>query len=158
MQEKEDPARKKAEADKADCPDRVEITRDCNLQNVLKEQFLFTIAAKGNTKLEIYGIVDIDDSEGATSAMEIRVYDTDGNLVNENVVYINGEAEYNPEQANYMSVVMDSYDDDCAEIIKNTIEEFLRKQREEEEIIYYEERRSAEEDWKAEAADVLENN
>lgn len=78
-------------------------------------------------------------------------------MVNENVAYINGEAEYNPKQTSYMSVVMDSYDDNCAEIIKSTIEEFLRKQREDEEIIYYEER-SAEDDWKAEAADALEDN
>ena len=102
--------------------------------------------------------MDIDDSEGATSVMEIRVYDTDENMVNENVAYINGEAEYNPEQTSYMSVVMDLYDDNCTEIIKSTIEEFLRKQREDEEIIYYEERRSAEDDWKAEAADALEDN
>ena len=136
----------------------VEIAGDCNLQDVSEEQLLFTITGKRNEKLEIYGIVDIDDSEGATSVMEIRVYDTDENMVNENVAYINGEAEYNPEQTSYMSVVMDSYDDNCAEIIKSTIEEFLRKQREDEEIIYYEERRSAEDDWKAEAADALEDS
>ena len=136
----------------------VEIAGDCNLQDVLEEQLLFTITGKRNEKLEIYGIVDIDDSEGATSVMEIRVYDTDENMVNENVAYINGEAEYNPEQTSYMSVVMDLYDDNCTEIIKSTIEEFLRKQREDEEIIYYEERRSAEDDWKAEAADALEDN
>ena len=136
----------------------VEIAGDCNLQDVLEEQLLFTITGKRNEKLEIYGIVDIDDSEGATSVMEIRVYDTDENMVNENVAYLNGEAEYKPEQTSYMSVVMDLYDDNCTEIIKSTIEEFLRKQREDEEIIYYEERRSAEDDWKAEAADALEDN
>lgn len=136
----------------------VEIAGDCNLQDVLEEQLLFTITGKRNEKLEIYGMVDIDDSEGATSVMEIRVYDTDENMVNENVAYINGEAEYNPEQTSYMSVVMDSYDDNCTEIIKSTIEEFLRKQREDEETIYYEERRSAEDDWKAEAADALEDS
>ncbi len=32
------------------------------------------------------------------------------------------------------------------------------QQREDEEIIYYEEKRSAEDAWKAEAADVLEDN
>lgn len=136
----------------------IEITGECNLQDVLKEQLLFTIVGKRNTKLEIYGIVDIDDSEGTTSVMEIRVYDTDENIVNENVAYINGQAEYNPEQTSYMSVVMDSYDDDRAEIIKSTIEDFLQKQREDEEIIYYEERRSAEEDWESEAMDVLADN
>ena len=83
----------------------VEIAGDCNLQDVLEEQLLFTITGKRNEKLEIYGIVDIDDSEGATSVMEIRVYDTDENMVNENVAYINGEAEYNPEQTSYMSVL-----------------------------------------------------
>lgn len=136
----------------------IEIDGDCSLQDIVDEQLLFTIEGKRNKKLEIYGIIDIDDSEGTTSVMQIKVYDVDENTANGNVAYVNGEAEYSLEQTNYMSVVMDSYDDSCIEIIKSVIEEFLLKQREDEEIICYEEKRKAEEDWCTEEAEALENN
>ena len=129
-----------------------------NLHEGLEEQLLLSITGKRNNKLEVYGILDIDDSEGATSVLEIRVYESDDNILNKTVEYVNGEAEYNSEQACYMSVVMDSYDDSCVDNIKSEIEEFIIKQREDEDIMDYEERRNAEEDWKAEVADVLEDN
>ena len=53
---------------------------------------------------------------------------------------------------------MDSYDDSCVDNIKSEIEEFITKQREDEDIMDYVARRNAEDDWKAEAADVLEDN
>ena len=129
-----------------------------NLHVGLEEQLLLSITGKRNNKLEVYGILDIDDSEGATSVLEIRVYESDDNILNKTVEYVNGEAEYNSEQACYMSVVMDSYDDSCVDSIKSEIEEFIIKQREDEDIMDYEGRRNAEEDWKAEAADALEDN
>ncbi|MBO4981471.1 MAG: hypothetical protein J6C84_06200 [Lachnospiraceae bacterium] len=102
-----------------------------------------SITGKRNNKLEVYGILDIDDSEGATSVLEIRVYESDDNILNKTVEYVNGEAEYNSEQACYMSVVMDSYDNSCVDNIKSEIEEFIIKQREDEDIMDYEERRNA---------------
>lgn len=80
------------------------------------------------------------------------------NIVNGDIVYMNGEAEYSPEQTSHMSVVMDSYDDSNAEIIKNAVDEFLEKEREDEVIIFYEEKRIAEEDWYAEEIEILESN
>ena len=77
--------------------------------------------------LQIFGIVDIDDSEGAARAMQIRVYNTDENTINGNIGYMNGEAEYNSEQTSYMPVVMDSYDDSRVEVIKSAIDDFLEK-------------------------------
>lgn len=129
-----------------------------NLHEGIEEQLLFSITGKRNNKLEVYGILDIDDSEGATSVMEIRVYESDNNILNKAVEYVNGEVEYNSEQACYMSVIMDSYDDSCVDNIKSEIEEFITKQREDEDIMDYVARRNAEDDWKAEAADVLEDN
>lgn len=61
---------------------------------------------------------------------KIRVYSADENIVNGDIGYINGEAEYSPEQTSYMPVVMDSYDDSNAEIIKNAVNEFLERERE----------------------------
>lgn len=46
-----------------------EIVGECNVQDDTDEQLLFTIEGRENKKLEIFGIVDIDDSEGAASAM-----------------------------------------------------------------------------------------
>lgn len=137
-----------------------EIDTDGNgiLHEGAEEQLLFSITGKRNNKLEVYGILDIDDSEGATSVMEIRVYESDDNILNKTVEYVNGEAEYNSEQACYMSVIMDSYNDSCVDNIKSEIEEFITKQREDEDIMDYMARRNAEADWKAEAADVLEDN
>lgn len=136
----------------------LEIVGECNVQDDTDEQLLFTIEGRENKKLEIFVIVDIDDSEGAASAMQIRVYNTDENTINGNIGYMNGEAEYNSEQTSYMPVVMDSYDDSCVEVIKSATDDFLEKQREDEEIIFYEEKRMAEEDWSAEEAEALEGH
>lgn len=136
----------------------IEVLGECKLQDSVDEQLLFSITGRSSKKLEIYGITDIDDSEGTASAMQIRVYSTDENIVNGDIEYVNGEAEYSPEQTSHMPVVMDSYDDSNAEIIKNAVDEFLEREREDEEIIFYEEKRMAEEDWHAEEMDALESN
>jgi len=114
----------------------IELVGESKLQDVTNEQLLFVLTGRSDKKLEIYGIIDIDDSEGAASAMQIRVYNTDENIINANIGYINGEAEYNPEQTSHMPVVIDLYDDSNVEIIKNAVDEFLEKER--EDIISYE--------------------
>lgn len=136
----------------------IEVLGECKLQDSVDEQLLFSITGRSSKKLEIYGVIDIDDSEGAASAMQIRVYSADENIVNGDIEYVNGGAEYSPEQTSHMPVVMDSYDDSNAEIIKNAVDEFLEREREDEAIIFYEEKRMAEEDWHAEEMDALESN
>ena len=136
----------------------IEVLGECQLQDSVDEQLLFSITGKSSKKLEIYGVIDIDASEGTASAMQIRVYSADENIVNGDIGYMNGEAEYSPEQTSYMPVVMDSYDDSNAEIIKNAVDEFLEREREDEAIVFFEEKRMAEEDWHAEEMDALESN
>ena len=136
----------------------IEVLGECQLQDSVDEQLLFSITGKSSKKLEIYGVIDIDVSEGTASAMQIRVYSADENIVNGDIGYMNGEAEYSPEQTSYMPVVMDSYDDSNAEIIKNAVDEFLEREREDEAIVFFEEKRMAEEDWHAEEMDALESN
>lgn len=136
----------------------IEVLGECKLQDSVDEQLLFSIIGRSSKKLEIYGVIDIDDSEGTASAMQIRVYSADENIVNGDIGYMNGEAEYSPEQTSHMPVVMDSYDDSNAEIIKNAVDEFLEREREDEAIIFYEEKRIAEEDWHAEEMEALESN
>ncbi len=134
----------------------IELVGECKLQDVSDEQLLFALTGRSGKKLEIYGIIDIDDSEGAASAMQFRVNNTDENIIKVDIGYINGEAEYNPEQTSHMPVVIDSYDDSNAEIIKKAVDEFLKKER--EDIIIYEEQIIAEEDWRVEAMETLEGN
>ena len=136
----------------------LEVLGECKLQDSVDEQLLFSITGRSSKKLEIYGVIDIDDSEGTASAMQIRVYSADENIVNGDIGYMNGEAEYSPEQTSYMPVVMDSYDDSNAEIIKNAVDECLERERENEAIVFFEEKRMAEEDWHAEEMDALESN
>lgn len=136
----------------------IEVLEECKLQDSVDEQLLFSITGRSSKKLEIYGVIDIDDSEGTASAMQIRVYSADENIVNGDIGYMNGEAEYSPEKTSYMPVVMDSYDDRNAEIIKNAVDEFLKREREAEAIVFFEEKRMAEEDWHAEEMDALESN
>lgn len=90
--------------DKTYFEEGIDTDGDCDLKDVLEEQLLFSIIGKKN-KLEIYGILDIDDSAGATSVMGIRIYESDDNILNEIIEYVNGEAEYNSEQTSYMSVL-----------------------------------------------------
>ena len=138
--------------------EEIEVLGECKLQDSVDEQLLFSITGRSSKKLEIYGVIDIDDSEGTASAMQIRVYSADENIVNGDIGYMNGEAEYSPEQTSYMPVVMDSYDDSNAEIIKNAVDECLERERENEAIVFFEEKRMAEEDWHAEEMDALESN
>ena len=136
----------------------IEVLGECKLQDMVDEQLLFSVTVRSGKELEIYGVIDIDDSEGTASVMQIRVYNADENIVNGDIEYVNGEAEYNIEQTSHMPVVMDSYDDGNAEIIKNAVDEFLEREREDEAIISHEEKRMAEEDWHADEMDTLESN
>lgn len=136
----------------------IEVLGECKLQDTVDQQLLFSITGRSGKALEIYGVIDIDDSEGTASVMQIRVYNADENIVNGDIEYVNGEAEYNIEQTSHMPVVMDSYDDSNAEIIKNAVDEFLEREREDEAIISHREKRMTEEDWYAEEMDALESN
>lgn len=144
--------------DKTYFDEGIDISESCNLHEDLEEQLVFSITGMRGNKLEVYGILDIDDSEGAISVMKISVYETEDNILNKTIKYVNGKVEYDSEQTSYMSVVMDLYDDSCVDDIKNEIEEFVIKQREDKNIIDYVERKNAEDDWEAEAADIFENN
>jgi len=107
--------------------------------------------------LSVYGLVDIDDAEGETSTLKISaVGEKDEDVATEYIEYINGEAEYNSEQTSYMPVVEDLLDDSNKEVVKEAIDMFLRRKVEEWETMGYSEERRAEEDWEADAADVLE--
>lgn len=111
---------------------------DCVLKETPEKQLLFSITGKNRDKLEVYYKLDIDDSAGAASVMQIIVYEANNEILKETAKYVNGEAEYNSEQTNYMAVVMDEYNDSCANDIKNIIEDFIIKQREESIITCYE--------------------
>ena len=136
----------------------IEVLGECKLQDTVDEQLLFSITGRSGKELEIYGVIDIDDSEGSASVMQIRVYNADENIVNGDFEYVNGEAEYNIEQTSHMPVVMDSYDDGNAEIIKNVVDEFLEREREDENITFYEECIIAEENWHVEVMGTLESD
>lgn len=127
------------------------------LKDDTDEQKLFQITFCQRNILSIYALIDIDDSEGVTSTLQISVIaENDEDVVTENIEYINGEAEYNSEQTNFMPVVKDFLDDGSKEYVKEEIDEFLRKKIEELDTMGISETRNAEEDWQADAADILE--
>ena len=76
-------------------------------------------------------------------------------IANEQIDYVNGAAEYDTEQANYMPVIKDEYNDKNMKAIKKAIENFLTDGSEDEEIQRYNMKRKCEEDWKADVADML---
>lgn len=57
--------------------EEIEVLEECKLQDSVDEQLLFSITGRSGKQLEIYGVIDIDDSEGTASAMQIRVYSAD---------------------------------------------------------------------------------
>lgn len=136
--------------------EQIEISEQHNLQSISGDQLLLMIENKCGKRLEIYGVLDIDDSEGAKSILEIKIFDGDENISSVMIEYMNGEAQFYSEQASYMPVVQDWYDDSGAETVKEVIGEFLS--RVEDECADYTARRQAEEDWNADMADSLEGH
>ena len=135
----------------------MDIDEESELQDIDDEQLLFKISHGQNILLAVYGIVNIDASEGATSSMKITVIGKDDeNIAEEHIEYINGQAEYNAEQTCYMPVVRDSLDTGNIENISEDVENYLNRLIEEYETNGYSEGVRAEEDWKADAADALE--
>lgn len=129
-----------------------------SLKDEMDEQLLFTIFNERQELLNVYGLVDIDDSEGATSVLKISVVGgNDEDVATESIEYVNGEAEYNLEQTSYMPVVKDSLDDGNKEAVKEAVNEFVLRIMDDCETMGYSEERRAEEDWDADAADILEN-
>lgn len=129
-----------------------------SLKDEMDEQLLFTIFNGRQELLNVYGLVDIDDSEGATSVLKISVVGgNDEDVATESIEYVNGEVEYNLEQTSYMPVVKDSLDDGNKEAVKEAVNEFVLRIMDDCETMGYSEERRAEEDWDADAADILEN-
>lgn len=135
----------------------MDIDEESELQDTDDEQLLFKISHGQNVLLAVYGLVSIDASEGATSSLKITVVGKDDeNVAEEHIEYINGQAEYNVEQTCYMPVVQDSLDTGNIENISEDVENYLNRLIEAYETNGYSEEARAEEDWKADAADVLE--
>lgn len=135
----------------------MDIDEESELQDIDDEQLLIKISHGQNILLAVYGIVNIDGSEGATSSLKITVIGKDDeNIAEEHIEYINGQAEYDAEQTCYMPVVRDSLDTGNIENISENVENYLNRLIEEYETNGYSEDVRAEEDWKADAADVLE--
>lgn len=98
------------------------------LKNISGDQLLLSIECNSN-KMEIYGQVDIDDSEGMISLIQMDLFKEDVHIAQENIVFRNGEAEYHSEQACYMPVREEEYNVDGIETIKSLIEKFVIEQR-----------------------------
>lgn len=135
----------------------MDIDEENELQDTDDEQLLFRICHGQNILLAVYGLVNIDAIAGATSLLKITVVGKDDeNVVEEHIEYINGQAEYNAEQTCYMPVVQDSLDTGNIEKISEDIENYLNRLIDAYETNGYSEENRAEEDWKADAADILE--
>lgn len=134
----------------------MDIDEESELQDMDDEQILFKISHGQNILLMVYGLINIDASEGATSSLKITVVGKDDeNVAEECIEYINGQAEYNAEQTCYMPVVQDSLDTGNIEKISEDIETYLNRLIEVYETNgYIEEARG--EDWKADVADISE--
>ena len=118
----------------------MDIDEESELQDIDDEQLLFKISHGQNILLAVYGIVNIDASEGATSSMKITVIGKDDeNIAEEHIEYINGQAEYNAEQTCYMPVVRDSLDTGNIENISEDVENYLNRLIEEYETNGYSE-------------------
>lgn len=112
--------------------EEIDIDEVSLLKDKTDEQLLFLVTASGRTMMCIYGLVDVDDSDGATSTLKINaVGENDEDVVMENIEYINGKAEYNLEQTSYMPVIKDSLDDENKETVKEEINIFLHRKMEE---------------------------
>jgi len=135
----------------------MDIDEESELQDIGDEQLIFKISHGQKVLLAVYGLVDIDASEGATSSLKITVVgERDENVAEEYIEYINGQAEYNVEQTCYMPVVSDSLDTGNIEKISEDVENYLNRIIEAYETNGYSEKARAEEDWRADAADILE--
>lgn len=82
--------------------DEYETGKENDLLIVSGDQLLFVINSKETRKLKIYGIIEVDDSEGASSTLQIKVFALDKMIANEQIDYVKGAAEYDTEQANYI--------------------------------------------------------
>ncbi len=135
----------------------IDIDEESKLQDNDDEQLLFKISYGQNILMAVYGIVDIDDSEGETSSLKITVIGEDDENVSEKFIeYTNGQAEYDSEQTCYMPVVGDFLDTGNIENISEDVEKYLNRFIEGYETNGYSETIRAEEDWNVDAADTLE--
>lgn len=135
----------------------LELNEENRLEDVQDEQMIFTVTYAQNILLTIYMLVNIDDSEGATSSLKITVVGRDDYTVSEeHIEYINGQAEYDSEQTSYLPIVQDSFDDGNVETISEDIEDYVQRVMEEFDTQGYSEEIRAQDDWRADVADILE--
>lgn len=128
------------------------------LRDDTDEQLLFQITFCQRNILNIYGLIDIDDSEGVASTLQISVVgENDEDVVTEDIEYVNGEAEYNSEQTSFKPVLEDYLDDGNKETVKKSIDAYLRRKAEAFDTMGCSEKEMAEEDWQADALDMLES-
>ncbi|MFJ8411974.1 hypothetical protein ACQKNT_25165 [Bacillus cereus] len=81
-----------------------------------------------NTSIHVESKVEIDEEEGCTSIMKLAVYynaDLKGNF---EISYINGEAEYNDDQGNYMPKISEELDTSSLNKLERLINEILEKE------------------------------
>ncbi|MCO4220531.1 hypothetical protein MUG11_31105, partial [Bacillus sp. 10017] len=81
-----------------------------------------------NTSIHVESKVEIDEEEGCTSIMKLAVYynaDLKGNF---EISYINGEAEYNDDQGNYMPKISEELDISSLDKLERLINEILEKE------------------------------
>lgn len=99
-------------------------------------QLLYRIRFGKRKILDIYALSDIDASEGEKSMLQLSIFDeNDVEVAAEDIEYVNGEAEYNSEQANYMPITQDFLDDGNKESLIEAIEEILRTNEDEIETM-----------------------
>ncbi|MGX5643086.1 hypothetical protein ACWKUB_28215 [Bacillus toyonensis] len=80
------------------------------------------------TSIYVESEFEIDEGDGCTSIMKLAVYynaDLKGNF---EICYINGEAEYNDDQGNYMPKIVDELDISSLEKVESFINELLEKE------------------------------
>ncbi|PEU93979.1 hypothetical protein CN432_24195 [Bacillus thuringiensis] len=81
-----------------------------------------------NTSIHVESKVEIDEEEGCTSIMKLAVYynaDLKGDF---EISYINGEAEYNDDQGNYMPKISEELDISSLDKLERLINEILEKE------------------------------
>ncbi|PEL81107.1 hypothetical protein [Bacillus wiedmannii] len=80
------------------------------------------------TSIYVESKFEIDEGDGCTSMMELAVYYNAELKGTFEISYINGEAEYNDDQGNYMPKIVDELDISSLEKLESFINELLEKE------------------------------
>ncbi|MGE7869304.1 hypothetical protein ACQKNO_24570 [Bacillus paramycoides] len=79
------------------------------------------------TSIHVESKFEIDEGDGCTSIMKLAVYYNADLKETFEISYINGEAEYNDDQGNYMPKIVDELDISSLEKVESFIDELLEK-------------------------------